>query len=141
MIPETENAQEAKSVCPGQPARHAQADLGRYITQSPQCWFSRGTARIIISNNTTDLIYVNSLTIYYFVQSVVQNFITLVETLRLSIGSKSFFRLINRCVIVVMVSVHMNLIKTRPKFRCCSKRPYRLSHMWAPIPPTFLSFK
>ena len=41
MIPETEHLQEAKSVCPGKPARHASADPGRYFTQSPQCWFSR----------------------------------------------------------------------------------------------------
>ena len=39
MIPETENTQKAKSVYPGKPARHAKADLGRYITQF---WFSRG---------------------------------------------------------------------------------------------------
>ena len=35
MIPETENPQEAKSVYPGKPARHAEADPGRYFTQSP----------------------------------------------------------------------------------------------------------
>ena len=40
MIPETENPQEAKSVCP------AKADLGRYITQIQQCWFSHGTAHL-----------------------------------------------------------------------------------------------
>ena len=50
MIPETENLQEAKSVYPGKPVRHAQADLGRYFTQSPHCWFSRGMARIIMLN-------------------------------------------------------------------------------------------
>ena len=33
MIPVTENPQEAKSVCPGKPARHAYVDLGRYFTQ------------------------------------------------------------------------------------------------------------
>ena len=42
MIPETENPQEAKSVYLGKPARHAKDDLGRYITQRPQCLvFSR----------------------------------------------------------------------------------------------------
>ena len=39
MIPETENAQEAKNVYPGKPARHAYADPGLNFTQSPQCWF------------------------------------------------------------------------------------------------------
>ena len=43
MIPETENPQEAKSVYPGKPVRHAYADPGRYFTQSPQCWFSPRT--------------------------------------------------------------------------------------------------
>ena len=43
MIPET---QEAKNVFPDYPARNAQADTGRYLTHSPQCWFSRGTAHI-----------------------------------------------------------------------------------------------
>ena len=47
MIPETENPQEANSVCPGQPVRHAKVDPGRYITQIPQCWFFRGTAHIL----------------------------------------------------------------------------------------------
>ena len=43
MIPETEK--QAKRVCPGKSARHAYADPGvGYFTQSPQCWFSRGTA-------------------------------------------------------------------------------------------------
>ena len=46
MTPETENPQEAKSFNPGKPVRHAYADPGRYFTQSPQCWFSRGTAHI-----------------------------------------------------------------------------------------------
>ena len=36
MIPETENPQEAKNVYPGNPARHAYADQGRYFTQTPQ---------------------------------------------------------------------------------------------------------
>ena len=40
MIPETENQQEVKNVCLGQPAR----DPGRYATQGPQCWLSCGTA-------------------------------------------------------------------------------------------------
>ena len=48
MIPETENPQEAKNVYPGNPARHAQADPGRYFTQRPQCWVSRGTIHVII---------------------------------------------------------------------------------------------
>ena len=30
MIPETENPQEVKRVCPGKPARYAYADPGRY---------------------------------------------------------------------------------------------------------------
>ena len=34
MIPESENPQEGKRICPGSPARHAQADPGRYFTQS-----------------------------------------------------------------------------------------------------------
>ena len=46
MIPETENPQEAKSVYPGKPSQHAQADPGRYFTQRPQCWIYRGTAYI-----------------------------------------------------------------------------------------------
>ena len=46
MIPETEYPQEANSVQPGKPARHASADPGRYFTQSPQCWFSRGMAQL-----------------------------------------------------------------------------------------------
>ena len=48
MIPETENPQESKSVCPGGPARHAQTDPGRYFTQSPHCWFSRYSSHIMI---------------------------------------------------------------------------------------------
>ena len=44
MIPENENPQEAKNVYPGKPARHAYADLDRYITHRSQCWFSRETA-------------------------------------------------------------------------------------------------
>ena len=47
MIHETENPQEAKRVCPGYPARLAFADQVRYITQSPQCLFSRGTAHML----------------------------------------------------------------------------------------------
>ena len=50
MIPEVENPQEAKSVCPDLPARHAFADPGRYFTQSPRrvhADFSSGTANII----------------------------------------------------------------------------------------------
>ena len=46
-VPETENPQEAQSVYPGKTTRHAYADSGRYFTQSPQCWFSRGTAHIL----------------------------------------------------------------------------------------------
>ena len=46
MIPETENQQEAKGVYPGKPARHPSADPGRFFTESPQLWFSRGTAHI-----------------------------------------------------------------------------------------------
>ena len=46
MIPETENPQEAKSVYPDKPARHAYADPGRFFTQSPLCLFSRGTAQM-----------------------------------------------------------------------------------------------
>ena len=49
MFPETENPQEAKSIYSGKPVRHAKTDLGRYFTQSPQCWFSRGTAHIIVT--------------------------------------------------------------------------------------------
>ena len=48
MIPETDNSQEAKSVHPGKPARHAKPDPGRYFTPSPQCWFSRGTAHVMM---------------------------------------------------------------------------------------------
>ena len=33
VIPETENPQEANSVHPGKPARHAKADQGQYFTQ------------------------------------------------------------------------------------------------------------
>ena len=47
MIPDTETQQESKSVYPGKPARHAWADPCRYFTQSPLCWFSRGTAYIL----------------------------------------------------------------------------------------------
>ena len=50
MIHETENPQYAKSVCPGKPARTAHADLGRYFTQAPHCWISRGTAHIRFLN-------------------------------------------------------------------------------------------
>ena len=53
MIPETENPQ-AKSVYLGKPVRHCFADSGRYLTQSPHCWFSRETAHImfkILQNN------------------------------------------------------------------------------------------
>ena len=46
MILETENPQEAKGVYPGKLARHALADPRRYLTQSQQCWFSRGTAHM-----------------------------------------------------------------------------------------------
>ena len=48
MIVETENLQAAKSICPGQPAKHVQADPGRFFAQSPQCWFSRGTANLVM---------------------------------------------------------------------------------------------
>ena len=50
MIPETENPQEVKRVCRDQPARNAQADLGRHFTQCSDCQFSRGTAHIYIHN-------------------------------------------------------------------------------------------
>ena len=40
------------------PARTAQVDLGRYITQSPYCWFSRGTALNMIQRDK----YILSLT-------------------------------------------------------------------------------
>ena len=46
MIPEAEIPQEAKSVCPDQATLIVQADLGRYITQSSSCWFSRGTTHV-----------------------------------------------------------------------------------------------
>ena len=49
MFPDTENPQEAKRVYPGKPARHAYADPGRYFTQSPHCWFSRGTAKLSLA--------------------------------------------------------------------------------------------
>ena len=59
MIPETENPREAKSVYLVKPARHARTDTGRYFTltlcymrnistQSPHCWFSRGTAQMLV---------------------------------------------------------------------------------------------
>ena len=48
MIPETENLQEEKGFCPGEPVRHSQAYPGRCFTQSPQCWFSREAAAIDI---------------------------------------------------------------------------------------------
>ena len=48
MIPETENPQEAKRVCPGSPARHGWADPGQYFSLSQKCWFSRRTAHIVI---------------------------------------------------------------------------------------------
>ena len=51
MIPETEYPQEAKSVCPGQPARHAQAD------PSPHCLFSRGTD--YAKNMTAQIAYIS----------------------------------------------------------------------------------
>ena len=35
MILEKKNPQEAKSIYPGNPARHAKADPGRYFTLSP----------------------------------------------------------------------------------------------------------
>ena len=34
MIPETDNPQEGKRVSPGWPARHAEANPGRYFSQS-----------------------------------------------------------------------------------------------------------
>ena len=49
VIPETENPQEAKILYPGTPAWHALADPRQYFTQGLQCWFSRGTAQILIT--------------------------------------------------------------------------------------------
>ena len=46
MIPETDNPQKVKSLYPGKPGRHVQADPGRYFTQNPQCWILRGTAHL-----------------------------------------------------------------------------------------------
>ena len=46
MIAEIENPLEAKSVCLGKPAWHAEVDLGLNFTQSPERWFSRRTAHI-----------------------------------------------------------------------------------------------
>ena len=40
---------ETECVGPDQSARTVQADLDRYITQNPPCWFSRGTAYIYIT--------------------------------------------------------------------------------------------
>ena len=54
MIHETENPQEANGVCLGSPARQAYADPGRYITQSPQCWFSLGTVQLCRSEGSVD---------------------------------------------------------------------------------------
>ena len=51
MTPERENPEEAKIVRPYKPARHAQADPCRYFTQRPQCWFSRGTAQLLLESN------------------------------------------------------------------------------------------
>ena len=48
MIPETVNQQEGKGVYPGKPAWHTQANPGRYFTKSPQCWYSRRTAHLIL---------------------------------------------------------------------------------------------
>ena len=48
MMSETENPQQATSVYPGKPVRHAYADPGPYFTQNPQCWFSRGPAQMFI---------------------------------------------------------------------------------------------
>ena len=62
MIPETENPHQAKSVCPGYPARHAKADPGGYFTQSPQSWLSRGMAHITkkyFSMCTNSVFYIN----------------------------------------------------------------------------------
>ena len=53
MIPETKKSQEAKRVYPGKPARHALADPGRYFTQDPHCWLSRGTAQSIVRLEST----------------------------------------------------------------------------------------
>ena len=55
MIPVTKNPQVAKSVYPGTPARHAQVDQARYITQGQHCWFSRGTAHIMLSKRNASL--------------------------------------------------------------------------------------
>ena len=48
LIPETENLQEANSVYPSKPVRHALADLGQYLTPSPHYWFSRVTAHLLV---------------------------------------------------------------------------------------------
>ena len=42
---------QTECVGPDQSARKAQADLGRYITQRPYCWFSRGTAQLYSFNS------------------------------------------------------------------------------------------
>ena len=39
--------------------RHAYADPGRYVTQSPQGWFSRGTAHIYMLSGHTILAELN----------------------------------------------------------------------------------
>ena len=44
---------------------NAQVDPGRYFSQSPQCWFSRGTAHMIVFTGDTQ----NPLTLKMIVQS------------------------------------------------------------------------
>ena len=47
MIPETENPQEAKSVYPGKPMRHAQADQGLYA-ETTMLVFSRDGSHVYV---------------------------------------------------------------------------------------------
>ena len=50
MIPETEKPQEAKSVYPGKPARHAQANLGRYVyAESTTLFLSRDSSYVLFA--------------------------------------------------------------------------------------------
>ena len=51
MVPVPENPQEATRAYPGTPARHAYTDPGRYNTQCPHCWFSRGTAPVVMQDS------------------------------------------------------------------------------------------
>ena len=51
MIRETENPQEAKSIYPGKPARHGQADPVRYFTQRPTTMLGFSRDGSIIQTN------------------------------------------------------------------------------------------